>query len=215
MAKEKNENAGEKESFLKFFNGLKMKTKLVLLALVMMLLIILVVYLKTVVFNNKEGQVTTISKSSLEKVIEINELSTVDYTYNAIVNVYDENDNEGEKIKYYVAYEGLVSVGIDFKKIEIQVNETEKVVTIVLPEIEVHDLTVDMGTLDCIFVKEKYNTEEVSEEAYAASKADLQKRIEEDNELFDLAKKNTIESVKALFVPWIEQVDEEYIVEVY
>ena len=215
MAKEKNENAGEKESFLKFFNGLKMKTKLVLLALVMILLIILVVYLKMVVFNNKEGQVTTISKSSLEKVLEINELSTVEYTYNAIANVYDEKDKKGEKIKYYVAYEGFVSAGIDFKKIEIQVNEAEKVVTVVLPEIEVHSTTVEMGSLDCIFVKEKYNTEEVSKEAYAASKADLEKRIGEDHELLDLAKKNAIESVKALFAPWIEQVDEEYRVEVY
>lgn len=210
--RQERKSRSNKSSVLK---GLNAKTKLALLVIAVVFLIVLLIYLKAVVFNNKEGQVTTISKSALEKVIEINELSTVDYTYNAIATVYDEKDKKGEKIKYYVAYEGLVTAGIDFKKIEIHVDKTKKVVTIVLPEVEIHDLTVDMGTLDCIFVKDKYNTEEVSKEAYAASKADLQKRIEEENELFDLAKENAIESVKALFIPWIEQVDEEYTVEVY
>ena len=96
------------------------------------------------------------SGERLDKIlsVEIDELSTVEYTYNAIANVFDEKDKKGEKIKYYVAYEGFVSAGIDFKKIEIQVNEAEKVVTVVLPEIEVHSTTVEMGSLDCIFVKE-------------------------------------------------------------
>ena len=204
----------EKANVLSKMKGMKKELRFALIIAVIILVIVVIVYAKTVVFNNKDGQVTTISKSSLEKVIEINELSTIDYTYNAIATVYDENDKKGEKIKYYVAYEGLVTAGIDFKKIEIVVDDTEKKVTITLPEIEIHDLTVNMGTMDCIFVDNKYNTEKVSQEAYTASKEDLKKRIEQDTELPQMAKENAIASVKALFTPWIEQIDEEYTVEV-
>ena len=171
----------------------------------------MVVYAKTVIFNIQEGQITTISKASLEKIIEINQLSTVDYTYNAIATVYDD---AGEKIKYYVAYEGLVTAGIDFEKIELAVDDVEKKVTVTLPEIEIHDLTVNMGTMDCIFTDDKYNTEKVSQEAYFASKQDLKNRIEKDTELPKMAKENAIASVKALFSPWIEQLDEAFTVEV-
>lgn len=217
MTKDKQERKEPRSSSEKiaFLNGLNNKTKLILFAVALVLVLIGGIYLKAVVFNNREGQLTTISKSALEKVIEINELSTVDYTYNAIATVYDENDKKGEKVKYYVAYEGLVTVGIDFKKIVIEVDDTEKIIKITLPEVEIHDLTVDMATFDCIFVNDKYNTEKVSQEAYTASKEDLKQRIETENELFELARENAIASIKALFAPWIEQVDEEYKIEVY
>ena len=38
--------------------------------------------------EGEEGKVTTISKTSLDKVFEINELSTADYIYNAIAKAY-------------------------------------------------------------------------------------------------------------------------------
>ncbi len=201
-----------KETITNIFKGLNNRMKLILLIAAIILLVVVGIYMKAVVFNNREGQVSTISKSALEKVIEINELSTVNYTYNAIATVYDENT---EDIKYYVAYEGLVTAGIDFEKITIDISEEEKKVIITLPEVEIHDLSVDMGTMNCIFMDKKYNAEKVSQEAYTASKEDLKNRISKENELFEMAKENAVASVKALFTPWIEQVDEEYVVEVY
>lgn len=201
-----------KGTLTNIFKGLNCKMKFILLIVAIILLVVVGIYMKAVVFNNREGQVSTISKSALEKVIEINELSTVNYTYNAIATVYDEN---AEDIKYYVAYEGLVTAGIDFEKITIDISEEEKKVIITLPEVEIHDLSVDMGTMNCIFMDKKYNAEKVSQEAYTASKEDLKNRISKENELFEMAKENAVASVKALFTPWIEQVDEEYVVEVY
>ena len=75
---------------------------------------------------------TTISEASLEKVIEINELATVDYTYNAIATAYAEDN---ETVKYNVAYEGVVNAGIDFKQIDIQLNAEENIIKITLPSV--------------------------------------------------------------------------------
>lgn len=95
----------------------------------------------------EEGTVTTISKASLEKVFEISELSTVDYSYNAVARAYEE---DGATPKYYVAYEGTVTAGIDFSKIVIDIDEDTKIITITLPESEIQNTTVDFGSMDYI-----------------------------------------------------------------
>ena len=56
-----------------------------------------------------------ITASSLEKVLEIDELSTAEYTYNAVAKKHSQ---DGKEIKYYVAYEGKVTAGVDFEKID-------------------------------------------------------------------------------------------------
>ncbi|MCI7239262.1 MAG: DUF4230 domain-containing protein, partial [Anaerococcus sp.] len=79
--------------------------------LVLAILVILIVKVFVPkVFRSKPGEVSTITKSSLEKVIEINDLETLDYTYNAVTEVRDEED----RLKYHVAYDGVVTAGIDF-----------------------------------------------------------------------------------------------------
>ena len=154
---------------------------------------------------------TTISEASLEKVIEINELATVDYTYNAIATAYAQDN---KTVKYNVAYEGVVNAGIDFKEIDIQLNEEEKVIKITLPAVEIQDIRVDSGTLDYIFTKDKYETETISEEALRICKADLEKRVSEEDLLKTTAKENAVESIKALFAPWIEVMDVDYTIEI-
>lgn len=185
--------------------------RLLIVVIILAIIVVIIFYMKTAVFRDKDGQVTTISKSSLERIIEIGELSTVDYTYNAIAKVYDE---EGSTIKYYVAYEGIVTAGIDFEKISIKVDEEQKKVRIIIPDVEIHNINVDMGTMEYIFTKNKYETETISQEAYKICKQDLQSRVKEETDLYGMAKENAIASVRALFLPWIDQMDKGYTVEV-
>lgn len=198
-----------KGNLLAFIKGVSKKTKLVT---VLSLVFVIVVGAFVLIMQNNEGQLTTISESSLQKIIEINELSTVDYTYNATAAKYVE-DNE-EEVKYYVAYEGTVTAGIDFHEIGIGVNEEEKVVTITIPEVEIHGVRVEMGKMEYIFVKDKFETETISQEAYKLCKEDLKKRIEKEELLYNAARENAISSVEALFKPWIETIDKEYKVEI-
>ena len=157
--------------------------------------------------SGEEGKITTVSEVSLQKVIEINELSTVDYTYNATTSKIKEGSDE---VMYYVAYEGTVTAGIDFHKISFVLNEEEKTISITIPEIEIHNVSVNMGTMEYIFTKDKYETETISQEAYKLCKADLEKRVQDEQLLKDTAKENAVASVEALFKPWIDTVDEDY-----
>lgn len=206
---EKKAKAVIKGRIVTFIKGLSNKAKLIL---VLALVIIIGVGAFVLISRNKDGQLTTISKASLQKIIEINELSTVDYTYNATAAKYVEDNVE--EVKYYVAYEGTVTAGIDFHKIDIDVNEDEKIVTITIPEVEIHGIRVDMGTMEYIFVKDKFETETISQEAYKLCKEDLKKRVEKEKLLYSTAKENAVSSVEALFKPWIETIDKEYKVEI-
>ncbi|MCI5494086.1 MAG: DUF4230 domain-containing protein [Lachnospiraceae bacterium] len=159
----------------------------------------------------KEGEMTTISKSSLEKVFEISELSTSDYTYNAIATAYDE---DGETVRYYVAYDGTVTAGIDFNKVDITVDKEKKCVRIKLPESKILKTTVDFGSIEYIFKKDKYDTETVSQEAYKLCEDDLNKRAEKEKDLLSLANENAKTIVEAMIRPWIQQLDEEYTIDI-
>ena len=157
--------------------------------------------------EGEEGKVSTISEASLEKVFDISELSTADYTYNAIAKAYDE---DGATVKYYVAYEGKVKAGIDFGKIKYDINEEEKIIHITIPEVEFTEKTVSPGTLEYIFKNKKSETENVYQEAFELCKQDLAERTDKEEELLQLAKENAVAVVEALVTPWVEQIDDEY-----
>ena len=200
----KEKKAKKQGKFGKFIKGVKTSTKIIF-SLALVIVILIAGWLIST--TGEEGKLTTISESSLQKIIEINELSTVDYTYNATATKTKE---DGSEIMYHVAYEGTVTAGIDFHEISFDLNEEEKIITITIPEVEIHNISVNMGTMDYIFTKDKYETETISQEAYKLCKSDLKKRIEDEELLKNTAKENAISSVEALFKPWIETVDKEY-----
>ena len=72
------------------------------------------------------------------------------------------------------------------------------------------DCDVQQESMDFIFMKDKYETETVSTEAYAACVSDLETKVLEETVFFDMARENAISSIEALVCPWLEQLDEEY-----
>ena len=77
------------------------------------------------IFPGSEHKLTTISESTLEDVIEISDLSTVEYFFNSITEVQDEKTGD---LKYHVAYEGVVDAGIDLSEVKVSVDNEKKVI---------------------------------------------------------------------------------------
>lgn len=174
-------------------------------------LLISIVLIFPRIIPKEEPNVTTISKSTLINLIETSDLSTLDYTYNAIATVTDEKT---AAVKYHVAYEGTVTAGIDFSKIDLSIDKNANRISIRIPDAEIQYIDVDMGTLDFIFEKKKYDTETVSLEAYRASLADLEQRAKKENSLLSMAKENAVNAITALITPWAQAINDSYIVEV-
>ncbi|MBQ7924686.1 MAG: DUF4230 domain-containing protein [Lachnospiraceae bacterium] len=186
------------------------KIKMLVGALALLVLAVAVIVL-AVKMRSKEPEFSVVTESSLKEIIEIDEISTLEYFYNSVATVKEE---DGEKVKYYVAYEGTVKLGIVLEEIEITVDENTKEILITIPEVKMRECAVVDESLDFIFEKSKYETETVFMEAEKYCKTDLETKVQAESSLYEIAKENAIASIKALVLPWMEQVAEQYVVTV-
>ena len=189
----------------------RIKFKHIAVLFVIILVIITALIIKIKIFN-KKSEPTIISKATLEKVINVSDLSTFEAIYNGVAAV--ANEENPENIDYYVSYEAKVKAGIDFELVEVEVNETDKVITVTLPEVKITDVDVDIASLDYIFMNNKANTQTVSEQAYKKCIKDVTKESNSTDEIYESARQNARNIVEALISPFVEQLDSEYKLEI-
>lgn len=171
-------------------------------------LVVIAIALLTISIASKNSEPEIISKSTLEKIINVSDLSTFEAVYNGIAKV--KNEKNPEKVDYYVSYDAKVKAGIDFEKVNITVDNENKVIMVKLPEIEITDVNVDITSLDYIFENDKANTATVSEEAYKKCIEDVTSESSNEDAIYDLAEQNAHNIVEALISPFVEQLDDEY-----
>ena len=89
-----------------------------------------------------------ITSAQLEKAIDISQLSTAEFVYNGIAEKY--NEEHPERVDCYIAYNASVKVGIQMEDVTFEIQEEEKTVTPVLPDITVQIATLDENSLSYI-----------------------------------------------------------------
>ena len=142
----------------------------------------------------------------VEDVVRISELQTLEYSYDAICRVEDY----GATV-YYIAYESTVTLGINTNDIEFAYgDEKSKIITIILPPVEILEVNVDAGSMDYIFVNDAYNNSAASVTAQQFCEADVQGKIDRDETMFTSARENTEAEIRALTEPLIEQFYPDY-----
>lgn len=160
----------------------------------------------------KEKEATAIETSSkLQKVLKISELSTYQVTFNGVAAVNDTED----RLLYNVAYQAKVGIGLDMEQIKVEVDDSEdhKKIIVTLPEIKIADVTIEPGSLDYIFEDASADTEDVSITALPACKADAEADCKSNELIFELAKENAVNTIKALMQPFLAQ-NKDYILEI-
>lgn len=184
-----------------------MRKKILILIIAALIVGGLVFAAKGRLFQKQEKQAEIITESSLYKIIDVSELSTYQCVYNDICTVMAKDN--ADEVAYYCAYDAKVNAGIDVTQIEINVAETEdrKLITVTVPEVEVNDVNVDIASLDYMFELDDSNTETVSAEAYKACIADVTKKSEAEDKIYELAQQNAENIIKALVNPFIEQMN--------
>lgn len=99
------------------------KHKRLLLIIFVVVIVLVVTIVTTIMLGSKEENkgITTISEASLKEVIEVSELSTLEYTYNS--HTFKANKKE---VEYYVAYKGTVQLGFDFSQLTVNTDHEAK-----------------------------------------------------------------------------------------
>ena len=158
--------------------------------------------------SHKKREAEILTTSTLEKIINVSELSTFEAVYNGIAVV--KNPEMEEQIDYYVTYKAKVQAGIDFEKVEVSKDDEKKQILVKIPEIELGEPMVDIASMDYIFENKSANTQTVSEEAYKACIQDARQESEKEEAIVALAKQNAQNIIKALIQPFIENMEDPY-----
>lgn len=166
------------------------------LAVTVLAAILIVLIALNIIFT-KKGSLTTEAETSLKQIIDTGDISTVQYTYNSIVTIYDEKN----KPKYHVAYDGTAKAGFDFNKIDVSKDNESKKIIVTVPQMKVTAVNVDSKTMDYIFEKKKYDTETTYQEAYKACISDLEKKAKSNKSIKKMAFENAVDSMKAILIP--------------
>lgn len=190
----------------------RMNKKLLLPILFVVLIVVAGIYVKSWLFDGRENKEEILTVSTLEKIINISELSTFQAVYNGIAK--GMNEKKPDQVDYYVSYTAKVYAGIDFEKVKITMDQDTKKITVTIPEIEITDINVDIGSLDYIFINKKANKSTVSAKAYKECKADVKNESEKETAIYELAEQNAKNIVKALISPFVEQLDSDYELEI-
>lgn len=170
--------------------------------------VLVIVFLPVFLNSNEKDEAQIITKANLERIINASDLSTLEAVYNGVAKVTDEDDPD--EVAYYVSYDAKVKAGIDFKKVEIDVDKKEKIITVTVPKTKINDINVDITSLDYIFIDDDANTETVSEQAYKKCIEDVTKETKTEDAIYKLAEENTKNVIQALINPFVTQLDEEY-----
>lgn len=190
------------------FAKLLVKPKVLVIAAVVILVAIAAVAVLLQTSGREEPQPQVFNKSALERIINVSELSTFTAVYNGIARV--ANEKKPEKIDYYVSYEAAVNAGIDFRAVDISINEEQKTITLKVPEAHITNQSVEMSSLEFIFLNKKADKPGVTEVAYKACEEDVRQESEQQTAICELAKQNAENVLKALTKPIVDQLGDGY-----
>lgn len=188
------------------------KPKILVIAAVVILVAIAAVAVLLQTSGREEPQPQVFNKSTLERIINVSELSTFTAVYNGIARV--ANEKKPDQIDYYVSYEATVNAGIDFQTVGVSMDEEQKIITLKVPEAHITNLAVDMSSLDFIFLNKKADKSGVTEDAYKACEEDVKRESEQQTAICELAKQNAKNVLKALTRPIVNQLGEGYQLEI-
>lgn len=155
--------------------------------------------------QTNDNSIEVITVQTLEKIINVSELSTFTAVYNGVAEV--KNEKTPDKIEYYVSYNAQVKAGIDIEKIDISLDDTSMVIRVKLPDVHITDIIVDISSMDFIFYNKKADTATISSTAYRACEDDVKNESENQVEILELAHQNAVNIIIALISPIIEQMD--------
>lgn len=177
-------------------------------ALIVVIVVLVMAFIVVPTARNSQKQAEVITVSTLQEIIDVSELSTFTAVYNGIAQVM--NQDNPESVDYYVSYEAKVNAGIDFEQVGIDLDEEAKTIRITMPPVELTEVNVDISSLDFIFYNQKLNTSTVTETAYKACEADVEKESQEQQAIYDLAEQNAKNVLTALVKPIVDQAGTEY-----
>lgn len=150
---------------------------------------------------NKIGKKNAITSSRLEDAVNISQLSTAEFIYNGVAEKYKEKNPE--EVECYIAYNAKVKAGIEMEDIAFDIDEKEKTVTPILPEIKVNIATLDENAISYI----PKNPDIALKEILTICKEDAMNEANNSEKLYQTAEDNLKAVIEALLSPVLDSAE--------
>ncbi len=172
-------------------------------------LVILVGFAKPFIpFFSQSSKHEVTTTMVLEKILSISDLSTIQTTYNSMVQVDDII--APHSTLYYVSYEAVISAGIDFSDVNLVLDHDNKTLEVTLPESEIQETNVDIASLDFLFRDTSVNTANLTPEAYKLCQKDVEEHAKSLDTILELSTENAISIITALTLPFMDTLGNDY-----
>ena len=162
--------------------------------LVMCIGIMGVVYIMLFRFGpfSKQGDVKMEISSTLKDAANISELSTAEFRYRGIAELY--KDEEKKKLQCRICYSAIVKAGVDFNKLEYEVDESNKTIIATLPDIDLTVTIVDEKSM--AFLPSDTNAE--LDRILKCCEEDVKNEARASEQLIDTAQKNLKSTIERM-----------------
>lgn len=177
----------------------KIKNKQSRVLFVIVVVIVIVLIGSTAV--KKFGENDVITSSQLEKAIDIDELSTAEFVYNGVAEKY--NDDKPEEVDFYIAYEANVKVGIQMGEVKFDIDEDNKTVKPLLPELSVNIVTPNTESLSYIPKDPDIPLKDI----ITLCEKDAMNEANNSEELYETAEQNLQAVIEALLSPILDHAE--------
>lgn len=172
----------------------KKRPRLIGIVITVVIAVLLIAILPGIFNAGNKG--TTITETSLKKAVSINKLSTAEFTYEGIAEKLNER---GEAI-YHIYYKASATSGMDLSSIEFKIDQNQRTVTPILPEVSVYDPVVDESAIEYLPKDANIDLREVIE----ICKQDALREIEKAPAFKETSARNMRSTIEALLVPLLE-----------
>lgn len=176
-----------------------MKITKKLLSIIIAILVLAVTAIIGIMIIKSSNKKAIITTSTLREVISISELSTGEFCYNGVVSV--PKKDKPEKTDYSIKYDSTIKAGIDAKDVDFKIDNDNKTITPILPEIVINDVSIDEKSISAI----PEDATAKLKDALKSCEEDAIKEANQNNELIETAKSNLKDSITALLTPLIKE----------
>ncbi len=150
---------------------------------------------------NRESETSIKTTSLLTNAIDLAELSTAEFRYKGIADIY--SDENRTQIRCRVCYNAIVKAGIDMRKVQFEVDTDNRVVTAILPDIELKVTIIDEQSMALL----PSDADVEIDNMLKYSKEDAEKEARESEELINTAKNNLRATIEGLLYPMLKAQD--------
>ena len=149
-----------------------------------------------VLFGN--GNANTVTSSELAKAIDIAELSTAEFKYRGIAEIY--TDESRSQVRCRVCYNAVVKAGIDMKDVKLEVDPENKRVTAALPDLKLNVTVIDEQEMALL----PSDADVSIGEMLKAAGEDALSEAQQSGELMAAARDNLAKTIEGLLLPVLE-----------